>query len=412
MPAHIHRGQHSNEVSRRQGLLDQANWELQILQEVIGNKKGMASFNTPYVSDSTETKLSVREQARQFEQQAFQEQALKQNRDSHGSLSSILVRDMDSDDMLELTSEALLSIMDYPRSPTSMDRDVSPGFIVAQADESWPLSNQKPTPPVLRKLSSSISNYMTAQPCQITVEMIPDPPENPAPPPPSNLHSHPPSPPTSPPPAPPFGPPPGPPSPPFLHKPQRTTLSSPPLVCKPLAPPPPPPLPPPSPINEQPRPVIQFVPTTLPPLSSLRPVSERKLPPPLTSSETDLGTKKELKGILKNIQNLAEIERSIANLYNQVDKNSKVPKFNKKPQVTEESDCANKRQSSDPGEKQSSPKMTNSASEVQVDSTSMNGAENGVRLNPAEEFQETNELNTDSSIPAEHCDFSSQSTVF
>lgn len=77
-----------------------------------------------------------------------------------------------------------------------------------------------------------------------------------------------------------------------------------------------------------------------------------------------------------------------------------------------ESDCANKRQSSDPGEKQSSPKMTNSASEVQVDSRSMNSAENGVSRNPAEEFQQTNEQNTDGSIPAEHCDFSSQSTVF
>ncbi|XP_017286287.1 protocadherin-15 isoform X5 [Kryptolebias marmoratus] len=410
MPAHIHRGQHSYELPRRQGLIDQANWELQILQEAMGNKQKLASLNTPYLSDSTETKLSVREQARQFEQQAFQEQALKQNRDSHGSLSSIFVRDMDSDDMLELTSETLLSIMDYPHSPMSVGRDVPPSFIIAQADESRPLSSQKPTPPVLRKFSSSISNYMTVQPCQITVEIIPDPPENPAPPPPSNLYSGPPSPPTSPPPSPPCRPPSGPPSPPYLHEPQCTTPSSPPPVCKPIAPPPPPPpLPPPSPINDQPRPVIQFVPTALPPVSSLRPVSERKHPPPFTSSET--GTKKELKGILKNIQNLADIERSIANLYSQVDKNCKVPKFSRKSQATEESDGANTQQSSDPGDKQSSPKMTNSGSEIQIDSTSMNSAENGVSLNPAEEFQETNELNIDSSIPAELCDLSSQSTV-
>lgn len=76
--------------------------------------------------------------------------------------------------------------------------------------------------------------------------------------------------------------------------------------------------------------------------------------------------------------------------------------------MTEESDDANKQQSSDPGDKQSSPKMTNSGSTVRTDSTSMNSTENGVSLNPAEGFQD----NTDCSIPAEHCDLSSQSTVF
>uniref|UniRef100_A0A8C6VWT8 Protocadherin-15 n=1 Tax=Nothobranchius furzeri TaxID=105023 RepID=A0A8C6VWT8_NOTFU len=187
---------------------------------------------------------------------------------------------------------------------------------------------------------SSISNYRTAQPCQITVEMIPDPPESPAPPPPPPpfpppLHSLPPPPPTSSPPFPPSSTP----SPPPIHKPQHAPRSSPPTTVKLFAPPPPPPpLPPPSPVNDQPRTLIQFVPTTLPPLSSLRPISERKQPLPLAPSEADVGKRKELKGILKNIQNLADIERSVANLYSQVDKNCKVPKFNRNPQVTEESD--------------------------------------------------------------------------
>uniref|UniRef100_A0A8C6PLZ9 Protocadherin-15 n=1 Tax=Nothobranchius furzeri TaxID=105023 RepID=A0A8C6PLZ9_NOTFU len=190
------------------------------------------------------------------------------------------------------------------------------------------------------KFSSSISNYRTAQPCQITVEMIPDPPESPAPPPPPPpfpppLHSLPPPPPTSSPPFPPSSTP----SPPPIHKPQHAPRSSPPTTVKLFAPPPPPPpLPPPSPVNDQPRTLIQFVPTTLPPLSSLRPISERKQPLPLAPSEADVGKRKELKGILKNIQNLADIERSVANLYSQVDKNCKVPKFNRNPQVTEESD--------------------------------------------------------------------------
>lgn len=76
--------------------------------------------------------------------------------------------------------------------------------------------------------------------------------------------------------------------------------------------------------------------------------------------------------------------------------------------MTEVSDNADKQQSSDPGEKQSSPKMTNSGLTVRTDSTSMNSAENGVSLNPAEELQD----NTDSSVPAEHCELASQSTVF
>ncbi|MEQ2273137.1 hypothetical protein XENORESO_000183, partial [Xenotaenia resolanae] len=248
----------------------------------------------------------------------------------------------------------------------------------------------------------------------ITVEIIPDPPENPPPPPPQ--HSRPPSPLTSPSPSPPSNPPSpssNPPSPPHFNNPQSTNSSSPPPVRKPVAPPPPPPLPPPSPASDQLRPVIQFVPTALPPVSSLRPVSERKYPLPLTSTENDIG-KKELKGILKNIHNLADIERSVANLYSQVDKNCKVPKFNKKPQVTEESDSANKWQSSDPGDEQSSLRQINTSCEIQNDSTSLNCVENGEsRSDSAKEFQPTSQPNTNSPEPAELSELnSSQSTVF
>lgn len=416
MPARIHGGLLSYDVWKRQGLMDQNMWELQFFQADAGGKQNLKSLDTPHPSDNTESKLSVREQARQFEQQGFQEG--KQNRDSIGSLSSILIRDMDSDDILEMTSETLLSIMDNPHSPMSVGKDVPPSIIITETNDSQSPSNQRPTPPVLRKFSSQISSYMTVQPCQITVEIIPDPPENPPPPPPQ--HSRPPSPLTSPPSSPPSLPssPPPPPrptpsAPSRFDKPQGTSLSSPFPFRKPVAPPPPPPLPPPSPASDQPRPVIQFVPTALPPLSSLRPVSERKHPPPLTSVELG-GGKKELKGILKNIQNLADIERSIANLYSQVDKNCKVPKFNKKPQATEELDCANKWQSSDPGDEQRSPKQIDTISEIQSESTSLNCAENG--LTPSEsakELQPTSQLNTNSPEPAELSELnSSQSTVF
>uniref|UniRef100_A0A4W6CPD4 Protocadherin-related 15a n=1 Tax=Lates calcarifer TaxID=8187 RepID=A0A4W6CPD4_LATCA len=411
MPARIHGGLDSYEVPRRQALMDTADWEVQILQAAMRGERRPQSSDTLQLIGSTETKLSVREQARQFEQQALQEQTLKQSRDSLGSLSSILVRDRDSEDVLELTSETLLSIMDYPYSPTSVGRDVPPSIIITQGEESWPLASQRPTPPVLRKFSSSISSYMTVQPCQITVEIIPDPPENPPPPPPPPPQ-HPPSPPTSPPSRPPSPTP----STSYPHKPQCTPPSSPPPDHKPHAPPPPPPLPPPpSPASEQSRPVVQFVPTSLPPMSSLRPVSERKQPPPLAPSQTDVGKKKELKGILKNIQNLAEIERSVANLYSQVDKNCKVPKFTKKPQVTEESEGANKLQSSDPCDEQSMPNTTNSSSAVHINlTTSVNSAENGTtELSVAAEVQQTGQWNSNSPNTAELSDHSSsQSTLF
>uniref|UniRef100_A0A3Q2EA12 Protocadherin-15 n=1 Tax=Cyprinodon variegatus TaxID=28743 RepID=A0A3Q2EA12_CYPVA len=370
MPARIHGGLHDCNVLRRQGLIDRNEWEQQLFQASKRDQQNPQGLDTPYLGDSSESKLSVREQARQFEQQVFQEN--KRNRDSIGSLSSILVRDMDNE---------------------------PPNFVITQTNDSWSPSNQRPTPPILRKFSSGISSYMTVQPCQITVEIIPDPPNNPPPLPPQ--HSRPPSPLTSPPPSPPSNSH----SPPHFDTPQSIRPSSPPFR-KPVAPPPPPPLPPPSPASNQPQPVIQFVPTALPPLSSLRPVSKRKLPPPLTSAEKDVG-KKELKGILKNIQNLADIERSVANLYSQVDKNSKVPKFNKMPQASEESDGAYRWQSADPGDEQNSPKQIDPSCEIPSDSTSSSCAENGAK------FQTSSQLDTNGPESAEPVEQNfSQSTVF
>uniref|UniRef100_A0A3Q3DXS1 Protocadherin-15 n=1 Tax=Hippocampus comes TaxID=109280 RepID=A0A3Q3DXS1_HIPCM len=239
MPARIHA--EANEAPRRQALMDPSDWELQILQAAVRRGQQTEGSGIDALSGSFETKMSVREQARQFEQQA-----LLQN--SQGSPSPILVRDQDGTHVLEVSSDALLSIMDYP---SSFGRDVPPNIVVTQGDESWSLPNQRSTPPVLRKFSSCISNYVTAQPCQIHVEIIPDPPENPPPPasPPTHVHSQ----------------------------------VSPPQIHKEFVPPPPPPLPPPpSPSIDQIRPVVQFVPTSLPPASSLRPVS------PFQSSTTFL----------------------------------------------------------------------------------------------------------------------------
>lgn len=410
MPARIHGGTHSWEGPRRQPLIDPDDWELQIQQAAMGGRCRAESSDMLQLRCSTETKLSVREQARQFEQQALQEQTLKQTRDSQGSLSSILLRDQSSGDILELTSDTLLSIMDYSYSPTSVGRDVPPSVIITQGEESWPLVSQKPTPPVLRRFSSSISNYMTVQPCQITVEIIPDPPENPPPPPPQQLQ--PPSPLTSPP----CSPPPSPPSPPYRHKaqctPQPPPPPSPPPVNKQVIPPPPPPLPPPpSPASDKSRPIVQFVPASLPSVSSLRPVSERKHPPPPDSSQADVTKKKELRGILKNIQNLADIERSVANMYSQVDKNCKVPKFNMKPQVTEESEGVKTLQSSDPWDEQSTPETIKSS--FVNSTTSINYTNNETtQMNVAEEVPKTSQLNASLSAAELSDQSSSQSTMF
>lgn len=384
--------------------MDPSDWELQLLQAAVKRRHRPESCDTLPLSGSTETKLSVREQARQYEQQALQEHTLKQLRDSQGSLSPILVRDRDGTDILEVSSDTLLSIMDYPYSRTSVGRDVPPKIIITQGDDSWPLTSQKPTPPVLRKFSNSISSYMTVQPCHITVEIIPDPPEDPAPPPPQ--HTRPPSPSSSPVSSPPASPPPS----PHLKEPQLTCQSSPPPINKSVSPPPPPPLPP-SPVIDQMRPVVQFVPTSLPPASSLRPVSERKHPSSPRPGQTDTG-RKELKGILKNIQNLADIERSVANMYSQVDKNCKVPKFNKKPQVTEESEDADKQRGSDVYDEQSTPKPAKSNSAVQINASVKSTENETSQLKMAEDVQQMRE-NSSSLNPADPAeDLSCQSTEF
>ncbi|KAM9808547.1 protocadherin-15-like [Syngnathus typhle] len=382
MPARIHA--EADEAPRRQLLMDASDWELQILRAAVRHGQRTDSCGGQPLSGSFETKMSVREQARQFE-----EQALLQN--SHGSPSPIHIRDHDGTNVPELSSDDLLSILECP---STFGLDVPPNIIVTQGDESWSLSKPRSTPPVLGRFGSNIANYVTVEPCQIHVEIIPDPPEIPPPPIPVRPPS-PPSPSTSSSPDPPsFTP-----SPPDVRKPNGTNRASPPPTHKELVPPPPPPPlpPPPSPSIDQISPVVQFVPTSLPAVSSLRPVSERKLRPPTVSSRAETG-KRELKGILKNLQNLVDIERSVANLYSQVDKNCKVPKFNKKAQVT----GADKQQDSDLSAEQSTPKP-NSRSASLRSCSSVNYAES--QPNVAAEIQGSDVAEL--SEPA-----SSQTTVF
>lgn len=347
MPARIHNGPKGCEGPRRQALMDPDDWEA-----ATEARKRLQSLDTLQLRDSTETKLSVRQQAEQFEQKVIQARTLRQSGDSPGSLSSIIFVDGSADAVLELPSETLLTVLDY--NTASVGRAVPPEVAIFQGEEPGP---RRPSLLDLRRFSSSMCNYMAFQPCQITVEAIPDPPEAPPPLPPDR------PPPTSPKASPSPCPPSTPPLPCHLLKPECIPEPPPPPPNHQGSPPSPPPLPPPlSPGSNQLRPLVQFVPASLPPVSSLRPVSQRNHPPPPESSQTDCARKKELKGILKNIRNLADIERSVANMYSQVDKNCKVPTFHLKPQVTEGSGGSESTQSSEPGDEQGSPEKKPSAS--------------------------------------------------
>lgn len=168
LPSHI-RGRGLYDALRRQALWDPAEWEEQELKAGLKDSREELDADLDQNGHCTEMKLSVREQARQFEQQALAERTPRQSRDSYASL--------DPDDPL-LTAIMLSS------SPISVGKDIPPCIIITGGDGETPPPPmaQRPTPPVLRKFSSSISNYMTVEPCEITLEFISDSPDSSPPP--------------------------------------------------------------------------------------------------------------------------------------------------------------------------------------------------------------------------------------
>ncbi len=151
---------------RRQALWDPAEWEEQELKAGLKDSREELDADVDQSGRSTETKLSVREQARQFEQQALAERTPRQSRDSYASLDP---------------GDPLLSAFMFSSSAISVGKDIPPCIIIPGGDGETPPPPmaQRPTPPVLRKFSSSISNYMTVEPCEITLEFISDSPECP-----------------------------------------------------------------------------------------------------------------------------------------------------------------------------------------------------------------------------------------
>uniref|UniRef100_A0A8B9LFB7 Protocadherin-related 15a n=1 Tax=Astyanax mexicanus TaxID=7994 RepID=A0A8B9LFB7_ASTMX len=292
---------------RRKALWDPAQWQ----EPEEGLKVELTDSREELDVDTFGTKLSVREQARQFEQQA------RVQRTPRASL--------DLDD--------LLAAINPPFSPMSVGKDVPPCIIITGSDgETPPLPpTQRPTPPVLRKFSSSISSYVTVEPCEVQLEIIADAPDTPPPlsqsPPPTHDLSSPPSLDplhvftfSSPSPTPTALSPSPPPSasptaffPPF----SRNVLSPPPLLR--TSTPPPPPLPPTIP---------SFV------LSPVRDILAKLRPVPLESEGKTL--KRELKGILKYSHNETGIDKSTSNPKPETRRRSSVVIIEPEPESEEE----------------------------------------------------------------------------
>ncbi|KAG1936098.1 protocadherin-15b [Pimephales promelas] len=302
LPSRLHKCGTNEALRCRRVVMDPVQWELQLLKSGLKDSKEMIDEFDGLEDEDTEPKLTVKEQARQFEQQAMQDRQ-RQGQDSRGSLSS----------------DIFLSVFETPQSSLMGHNSRPPSIIITQTDGTPPPSH-KPTPPVLRKYSR-ITSYPDVESYEVNVEIIPDPPDIPAPPPPP--------PPSSPPPPPPPPPPPSNPPPQSIPIPPSSPVPPHPV------PPPPPPLPPDlSPVLSRPMPPSPFVLPPLPSITSLRPVSLRPAAPPPPSEPEP--PKRELKGILKNIQNIADLEKSVANMYKQIDKKQCPPKIVPKPQVSVE----------------------------------------------------------------------------
>ncbi|XP_035389711.1 protocadherin-15b isoform X3 [Electrophorus electricus] len=177
----------------------------------------------------------------------------------------------------------------------------TPTIIITQSDSTPPPSH-KPTPLGVRK-PPSLAACLREDTYEVNLEIIPDHPGVPAPLPPTEATL-------------------------------QTASTSPPHHSSPppRSPPPPPllspPTPPPLPVLSLPAPSLLLLPP-LPPVTSLQTVTLR--PPPLPPpAETP---RKELKRVLGHIQNIADIEKAVANMYSQIDRKQQPPKVAPKSPV-------------------------------------------------------------------------------
>uniref|UniRef100_K7GBP1 Uncharacterized protein n=1 Tax=Pelodiscus sinensis TaxID=13735 RepID=K7GBP1_PELSI len=306
LPIRISRRHVSNTLSRPV-IMDPVQWQQERLKaenERTDNQHSKVDISSPIFKRIIGTKLTVKEKARQFEQQALQEMKQVKSYDVKCSRSPTHCNHcQEGENMLELSSESLLSSPSNRFPPFSsltpstetieFQSFVVPSVIITHHDcpeELSPPPTHKPTPPSFRIKRPVRQNFLAAQTKVEVIDSIPDPPKTPPPPPP------PPPPPT---------PPPLPPQPPSLPTISLALSSSSTLSTQ-------------HPIKNTKSPAKQL------PILSQATVPE--LPPPREATVPEPPPPRELKGILKNIHNLADIEKSVANMYSQIDKNHILPK--------------------------------------------------------------------------------------
>ncbi|NXF22898.1 PCD15 protein, partial [Rhodinocichla rosea] len=306
VPTHLTRRHMSGSLGRPV-IMDPIQWQQQRLtgkEEGAENPESSDDVSSPLFQKISGPKLTVKEKARQFE--ALQE--MKQVRSpevksARSPTHSTSVQEGES--APEQSPKSVVASPHLRSSPLSSptpcaegveaEAAVVPAVIVTHHDdpqEHSPPPTRKPTPPSSRIKKPLCQSFLAPQ-TKENVESIPDPPKMPPPPPPQLPPPLPP-----PPPSPPMLPPHPPPLPAVsLPSSSSSSSSSPSPLSTQLL----------SPAKHSKSPAKQ------PAVPALAAVPE---PPP----------RRELKGILKNIQNLAAIEKSVANMYSQIDKNHLLPK--------------------------------------------------------------------------------------
>ena len=303
VPTHITK-RHAPGSPSRPVIMDPIQWQQERLKaenEGTENQHSSVDISSPLFQKISGPKLTVKEKARQFEQQALQEMKQVKSPDVKSIRSpthSICFQE--GENVLEQSPKSVVASPCLRSSPLSSptpcaevvepEASVVPSVIITHHDypeELSPPPTRKPTPPSFRIKKSVCQSFLAPQTKEV-IESIPDPPKIPPPPPP--------------------------------------------LLPPPLPPPPPPPSPPLLPPHPPPPPTVSLS-SSSSPLStqhlspakhSKSPAKQPALPPPATVPEPP--PRRELKGILKNIQNLAAIEKSVANMYSQIDKNHVLPK--------------------------------------------------------------------------------------
>ncbi|XP_053804618.1 protocadherin-15 isoform X8 [Vidua chalybeata] len=305
VPTHLTRRYMSGSLGRPV-IMDPIQWQQQRLtakEEGAENPDSSDDVSSPLFQKISGPKLTVKEKARQFE--ALQE--MKQVRSPEvksvrSPTHSASVQEGES--VPEQSPKSVVASPHLRSSPLSSpmpcaegveaEAAMVPAVIVTHHDdpqEHSPPPTRKPTPPSSRIKKPLCQSFLAPQ-TKENVESIPDPPKIPPPPPPQLPPPLPP-----PPPSPPLLPP-HPPPPPAVSLPSSSSSSS-----------------SPSPLSTQ----------LLSPAKHSRSPAKHPAVPAL-AAVPELPPRRELKGILKNIQNLAAIEKSVANMYSQIDKNHLLPK--------------------------------------------------------------------------------------